>query len=362
MTRLLAFTDCTVVKHDTVERKAAMFKDNKLRLLMTLVGFMRLGANDDPDASWVIPSSLTSVSLQEALDLIRKFEFDPPIYENGKGPEDLLRSKAAAARRSTRRAEFDDDSDGIDDDSGDRGEYAADEPTARKPDGERKKLKRRRRARTPVELGEYEREVRAEARRKKEIEKQAKTKSKMFVHDSDDDEWDADKDAAFFAREQALREETMKQFKTSLVLGTVEPAVSKEALSKKRKAEDTTKTSKRRRSPLQRKTGPFDDSDDDGILRDDVSVSSRALSEGEENMLSDVVSEHEVTDTPLSSQNAGSKDNTKHTSAATPTLVTKDVAMTDDDDDDDDSDDTPILRRPAARNVRAGFVIDSDSE
>lgn len=44
----------------------------------------------------------------------------------------------------------------------------------------------------------------------------------------------------------------------------------------------------------------------------------------------------------------------------TATPVSKDVAMTNDDDDDDD--DVPVVRRPAARNVRAGFVIDSDSE
>lgn len=348
-----------VVKHDTTERKVAMFKDNKLRLLMTLVGFMRLGANDDPDATWVIPSSLSSTELQEAVDLIRKFEFDPPIYEDGKGPEDLLRSKAVAARRSTRRADFDDDSDGIDQDSEeDRGEYAVDEPTARKPDSERRKLKRRRRARTPMELDDEEREAKAEARRRKEIEKQAKTKSTMFVHDSDDDEWDADKDAAFFAREQQLREDTLKQFKKLLVLGTVEPAVSKKELSKKRKAEDTSKKSKRRKSPPKRKAGPFDDSDEDEDADDAVSVSSRAPSEAVEDVMSNAESEDEATDTPLSSQHAGSKDDTPRTLAPTITSKTQDITMVDDDDDDD----APVVRRPAARNMRAGFIIDSDSE
>lgn len=337
-----------------------MFKDNKLRLLMNLVGFMRLGATDDPDASWIIPSSLTSTELREAIDLIRKFEFDPPIYEDGKGPEDLVRSKAVAARQSSRRAEFDDDSDGIDHDSQeDRGEYALDAPTARKPDGKRKKLKRRERAHTPVELDDEERESRAEARRKKEIEKQAKTKSTMFVHDSDDEDWDANKDAAFFAREQALREETMKQFKKALVLGTVEPAASKEALSKKRKAEESMKKTKRRKSPPQRNSGPFDDSDDEEGLGDAASVSSRALSADGADVMSDAESEDEATDTPLSSQHAGSKYDASHAATTTATPVSKDVAMTNDDDDDDD---VPVVRRPAARNVRAGFVIDSDSE
>ena len=167
----------TVIKPDSEERRMAMFKDNKLRLLMTLVGFQRLGAYDDTEATWVISSSLTSSELQETIDLLRKFEFDPPVYEDGKGPEDMLRSKAAAARRSTRRVEFDDDSDGIDHDSDeDLGEYALDGPTARKGDGApRKKLKRR--VGTPVELDDEEREQRAQARREKELAKQQKVKS-----------------------------------------------------------------------------------------------------------------------------------------------------------------------------------------
>lgn len=338
-----------------------MFKDNKLRLLMTLVGFMRLGTNDDPEASWVIPPSLSAAELQEAVDLIRKFEFDPPIYEDGKAPEDLLRSKAAAARRSTRRAEFDDDSDGIDRESGDdRGAYVWDDPTARKPDGERKKLKNRRRARTPVELDDEERDARAEARRKKEIEKLAKMKSEAVVHDSDDEEWDADRDAAFFAREQALREDTLLQLKKSLVLGTVEPAASTKALSKKRKGDETTKKSKRRKSPPKRKAGPFDDSDDeDDDMVDAGSVSSRALSEVEV-APSDVESQSEATETPLSSQHAASKNDIAPTSVGKATSKAQDVVMLDGDDDDDD--DAPVVRRPAARNMRAGFVIDSDSE
>ena len=122
-----------------------MFKDNKLRLLLNLVGFERLGAREDPDATWVIPSTLTSHDLQESIDLIRKYEFDPPTYDDGKGPEDMLRSKAAAARRSTRRVDWDDSDDGIDHDSDqDRGEYALDEPTARKADGTGKKVLKRR--------------------------------------------------------------------------------------------------------------------------------------------------------------------------------------------------------------------------
>jgi replication fork protection complex subunit Tof1/Swi1 len=346
-----------------------MFKDNKLRLLMNLVGFERLGEHHDPDAAWIIPSSLTSTQLQEAIDLIRKFEFDPPTYEDGKAPEDLLRSKAAAVRRSTRRAEFDDDSDGVDhgidrDSEEDHGEYAKGGPTTRDADAPRKTLRRRRRQKTPVELDDEEKDRRAEARRQKEIEKQAKALSTMYVHDSDDEDWDAEKDAAFFAREQAIREENLKVFKKSLVLGTVEPVVSK-----KRKADAPAKKSKRRKSPPKRKA-LFDDSDDD--MED--AESSRATSEAAAgNILTDDNEQEdedgdENTDTPLSSQNAGATtapgdpDTPRKPSTSNVTKST-DAAMADADSDDDDEDDVPVARRPAAaRNMRAGFVIDSDSE
>lgn len=335
-----------------------MFKDNKLRLLMTLVGFTRLGDHDDPDASWLVPSALTSAQLQEAIDLIRKFEFDPPTYDDGKGPEDLLRSKAAAARRSTRRVDFDDDSDGVDrDDEEDRGEYALDDATARKVDGVRKKLTRRKRARTPVELDDEEKEERAEARRKKDMEKQAKVKSTMFVHDSDDEEWDAEKDAAFFAREQALREETMNAFKKSLTLGPTEPP------SKKRKAEEPAKRSKRRKTPPKRKAAPFDDSEDDDE-EPNATLSSRAQSEeasaGED-------SPDEATDTPISSQNAGAAEATDGDTPRKPVsnaTKSQDIAMADANDDDDEDEDVGVqpVRRPGVRNMRAGFIVDSDSE
>ncbi|CBX91136.1 hypothetical protein LEMA_P061700.1 [Plenodomus lingam JN3] len=337
-----------LIKHDTEERRVAMFKDNKLRLLMNLVGLTRLGEPHDPDASWVIPSSLTSTQLQEAIDLIRKFEYDPPIYEDGKGPEALIRSKAVAARQSTRRAEFDDDSDGIDDTPEDLGEYAPLGPTTRKPDELRKKLVRRRRERTPVELDEEEMDRRAEARRKKEAKKKAAEKSTAFVHDSDDEDWDEEKDAAFFAREERIRQETQEAFKRSLALGSSETAASK-----KRKADEPEKKSKRRKEPPKQRR-PFEDSDDEEI---EDAVSSRAVSEDASNS----ADEDEATDTPLSSQNAAaaavSDDDTPRKTATT----SKDIAM-DDAEEEDDDDIVPVARKPAGRNTRAGFVIDSDSE
>jgi replication fork protection complex subunit Tof1/Swi1 len=335
-----------VVKPDNEERRIAMFKDNKLRLLLDLIGFSRLGANDDPDATWIIPSSLTSTELQEAIDLIRKYEFDPPTYQDGKGPEAMLRSKTAAARR---KVDWDDDSDGIDRESEvDHGEYTAGGPTVRKADdANRKVLKRRRRLRTPVEPDDEEIERRVRARRKKEAEK-----STELVHDSDDEDWDADKEAEFYAREEALRAQNFAAFKKSLAMGSTELA-----FAKKRKAEEAThENRKKRKTPLPKKVGPFDldDSDDSEAVGNNGSGSSRAQST-EAGAILDVDSEDEATDTPLSSQHA------PFPSSITPTIAKEqDVVMMDADDDDDD--DSPVVRRSTTRKTRAGFVVDSDSE
>ena len=115
---------------------------------MTLLGLTRTGRSTDPDAPWIIPSSLIPTTLQSLIHLLQKFEFDPPVYEDGKTAEDFLRSKptSTAPRRSARKADFDDDDDDDDgdderdrdadaDDDGlsddDRGEYAPDAPSRR---------------------------------------------------------------------------------------------------------------------------------------------------------------------------------------------------------------------------------------
>lgn len=346
-----------VVKADNEDRQKAMFRDNKLRLLMTLVGFSRLGEENDPDATWVIPSSLTAAELSEAIDLIRKFEFDPPVYEDGKTAQDLLRYKNAGTRQSTRKAEFDDDSNGVDDDSEeDRGEYAPDRLSSRNSNG-KKILKRRRRAETPQELDEEERERRAYQRRQNDLEKQRKIKSTMFVHDSDEEE-DEERDREFFEREQALREKTTAQFKQSLALGSTELASSR-----KRKGDaQAKKESKRRKTPPKRRSGPFDtdESEEEASDEDAVHVSSRATSQEAEDVL-DTDSEEEATDTPLSSQHAAAGD-TNGSGKAPKTSAVQDSVMADVDDDDEDEDAGPTVRRAPVR-TRGGFIIDdSDSE
>jgi replication fork protection complex subunit Tof1/Swi1 len=332
------------VKPDNEERRIAMFKDNKLRLLLTLVGFLRLGEPHDPEASWIIPSSMSSSDLTSAADLIRKFEFDLPEYEEGKSAVDYLRSKAAAMR-SSRRAEYDDDSDGVGNDSQeDRGEYALDEPTARGAPARKKLSRRRRRSRTPQELDDEERDRRADARRMKELEKQANVKSTIFVHDSDD-EWEynpeRDSDKEFFAKEEAIRQSTKDQFLKSVALGSADLASTK-----KRKADEETSNGRKKRKSVEPDEG-----------NDAISLSSRSPSP-EHMELDSEDEEDEAIDTPISSQHAGPAK----TSSVSAPVGSKGATVTNgnSDDDEEDEDDMPVVRKGPVR--RAGFIIDSDSE
>ncbi|KAF2813817.1 uncharacterized protein BDZ99DRAFT_459572 [Mytilinidion resinicola] len=339
-----------IVKPDNEERRIALYKDNKLRLLMTLLGFLRLGLDTDMEANWIIPHTLTASDLKEAVNLIQKFEFDPPTYEDGKAAEDFLRSKAAGRRR---RASFDDDSEGAGgSQSEDHGEYGALGPTATKSDALeelKKRRRRRRRSGTPQELDDAEKERRKEARRLKDLEKQAKHKSTMFVHDSDD-ESDEERDRIFFEREEELRKATGREH--AKVISTEK---TKKPVSKKRKSAAGPKTGRKKRKEMS------SDSEENESEEDIIGVSSRASSVAIGDILAS--DDEETTDTPISSQHheagqASDEDGSGLISRAAATAK-EDAMMVDDDEDDDD---IAPARRPVARRMRAGFVIDSDSE
>jgi replication fork protection complex subunit Tof1/Swi1 len=198
-----------VVKPDNEGRKQAMFKDNKLRLLMTLAGFERIGLEDDPEATWIVPSSITSTELQETYDLLQKHRSDPKVQygseDNPKSAEDMLQRKSALQRR----VDYDDDSEG--DGSVDNEIlFAKGGPTVRKSDAlaELKKRRRLRRASDTRSADDPEDEERRRQRRKAkalaELEKMRKIKSDLMVHSSDEED-NEERDREFFAREEQVR-------------------------------------------------------------------------------------------------------------------------------------------------------------
>jgi replication fork protection complex subunit Tof1/Swi1 len=360
------------VKPDTDERRTAMFKDNKLRLLMKLAGFQRLGDLDDTEASWIVPSSLTADKLRETLELIGKFEFDPPTYEDGKSAEDLLRSSAAAARaaeRNSRKAAFDDDSDGGIDYDEDLGEYGAGGPTARRSDGtdapaKKRRLKKRKSTSEEGEETDEEtrarREARAEKRRLKKLAEKQKFKSTVYVHDSDEED-DEEKDREFFAAEEERRKNAAKSIGKAIAKAEREgarAATENKGKSKKRKSvspDDSASASEEvpqtRKKP--RRRGAAKDNEDEVVAISSDSSSSDGESDAESPKLNDV----EMTDTPISSQVHGGSD---VEDVAPPQIKpASDVAMKNTAVEDDEDEAIPI--RSTARR-RGGFVVESDDE
>ena len=335
-----------------------MFKDNKLRLLMTLVGFERLGIEDDANSTWIVPSSASPAKLQEALDEVAKAQSSPPEFDNGRDAEDLVRRKVLA---KPRRATFDDDSEdaGFLDDGDEELLFPAGGPTVRKSDA-LEELKQRRRRRTRDQstepLDEEEREERAEARRRAELERRRKIKSELFVHDSDDEE-DAERDRLFFEEEENRRgkqgEELLK------ALQAKGSGNDDSAKSKKRKKADVDQSRKR-----SRRSSSLSVSDND----DAPEISGASSSLGLHDLIGST--DDEDADTPLSSTHQVSsqeKSLDEPMSALqdppTPLPATKaiDRHVTMVDAAESSGDDVPTAKVGRGRG-RAGFVIDSDSE
>lgn len=362
-----------------------MFKNGHLRLLMTLVGFRRAGDEDDPEGSWTIPSTLSADQLKEALDLIKKFEFSPPVFDDGQEAGDFIKRKSASTA-ARKRAVFDDEDDGIDDDEEEL-LFEPGGPTDSKKSAaalEALKKSRRRRRKEGTEDAEDRRltdeqlNARAEARRQKELEKNRKIKSEMYVQDSDDD---AEADEAFFAKEQEIRQRTDLLFREEQEKIRQQSNITKmkELLHVGKGKERKGKGKKRQSSAI---TADSDDDDEllTGISKSRTSAtpedsdgagraSARSSSAARDNVLEE--SEDEATDTPMSSphvrpsQSKRRKVSSDVSSASPEPAVEEPVkeysAMVVDDDEDEDDDIAPVAR-PARQRVRSGFIVDSSDE
>ncbi|KAF2236698.1 timeless-domain-containing protein [Viridothelium virens] len=346
-----------VVVPVTDEQRTALFKDNKLRLLLSLLGCSRLGDMDDPDASWIIPSSLTAAQLASSLNLIRKFEFDPPTYEDGKAAIDFVRSKAAGERAKRPGPAYDDDSEG----SGDEEcLFPAGGPTNRKSNAlEELKQKRRvpRRQTDDGDINDEERDRRAEEKRAKreeaELEKRRKIKSELFVHDSDEED-DEERDKEFFAKEEAVRRKTADAVARALI--EVRKSATSGEKSKKRKAREISSSRKKRKAIIDDEQ---EENESDRDLTRSGRTSSRSSSvEAEEPMQIISSDEHgEVeTDTPVSSQQQIPESNEK-ISVINPVKKAEGTATF----LDESEDDMPVLK-PSRRLIRSGFIVESDSD
>ncbi|KAI0135265.1 timeless-domain-containing protein [Daldinia grandis] len=332
------------IRPDSDARRTAMFKNSHLRLLMKLVGFERLvpSVDETPESAWVIPPHVTANQIQDSLDLIKKAEFSPPTFDDGKLAEDQLRRKAAVRRKAV----FDDDDDGIADED-DEILFPAGGPTARKVADEfldkPKKIRRRRRRGSDVEeLSEDQLEEKARARKEREKAKAQRFKSELYVHASDDESDDGERWAEFYANEERIRKrQNAVAVHTAVAVTT--SAVPKQV--EKRKAQEL--------------LGHDSDNDDDLILPQGSEDEDEDESKGRGNGASG------TDDTLLSSSpRAGSVSSakrrrlSKEPPSSAPAATGGDVEMADADDDDD----VPATKAPVRRRARAGFIVDSSDE
>ncbi|CAD6440050.1 c956b7c0-815c-419c-9b0c-ca0deb2e19bc [Sclerotinia trifoliorum] len=338
---------------DNDDRKTAMFKNGYLRLLMKLAGLTHSGAADDPDTSWIVPSEKSADQIKEALDLIKKFEFAPPTFDDDKGALDQVRRVSAGMNR--KRAVFDDESDdGIDDDEEEL-LFEPGGPTAMKKSDALRALKKNRRRRRNEGSEEPESrgltneqiEARAAARRARELEKNRKIKSELYVRDSDDD--DEENDRIFFEAEERLRQENKIH-------------IMKELLG----------VGQQRENGKKRMAGALDgegeeESDEDVIVTASKKRASSAISLDSDEEIevagaddSDTEEEEaQETDTSISSPRRSAQPKRRKVSSEDGDEPLKKKAMEIDDEDEENIVPVANPRRP---RVRAGFIMDSSDD
>ena len=369
-----------VVTPDTESLRTAMFKEARLRLLMTLSGMERLGIEDEPNATWILPSSLTSAQLRHTHETIEQHRKNP-IFEYGDddplSAEELLRRKPT---EKVQKAEYDDDSDdnGIDSDNDADNEFLfpfsgpVDRPNPHHTALDALKAKRRKRRRSnPVELDDETLAARRKARQKADLEKARKVKSAEFVADSDD-ESDEERDRTFFAIEELRRKGQGEKIREAFAAGRVKRNIQGEGLdsaaagmknkSKKRKnASDEGERRKRRKadsgsSENDKDMATTDDDDNSSPPSPSVqSLSSGAASEDEEEEATPLSSPPFEEDPSLASKAAIGNPTPPLEVAVDKNPPSSEVAVDDDDEDD-------IWVSKTRRRAKVPMLVDSDDE
>jgi len=363
------------LSHDTEERKMALFKDKHLRLLLTTLGFERLGLAEDADASWVVPSELGVEQLKDLLEKIKKLEFDPPTFDNGKTAKDLVRSKSSAKLNATFS-----DSEGEGEGSGGDIDANLFPPNLRekRKDGAARPAKRRRLTRrNQTELTEAEIEERAAERKRKDKERNSKIKSQLYVTASDD-ESDEERDAEFFRLEEERRKKNAGNMRSKLR----EEADGEEGgktTGRKRKSKGGKERSKKRTKPGESEeengmsaglAALLDDEDEAAGLPPSSSPASAAQADDSTDedapgsYLDEDMGEVAEEETPSTSPTEPNPPFPLTEKSSNIGGVTKATSIAKATESDDDEDDVRLVKPALARrNVRAGFIVDdSDSD
>lgn len=357
------------VSAPTDEIRTALFKNAKLKLLLTLCSLEELGLEDKPDTAWIIPPSLTSTRLAELQTTVTK-SLETPWTDpdnSGREPEDLLRRVKTTATTAAwaddgdgaepRRDAFIDDSEGSDD----LQDFMFPDNVRSKNSDSLEQLKQRHKKRKLIRKKDQDVEdealldERRKARQQTAMERRRKIKSSLYIRDSDE-EMDEEENRAFFAREEENRRAQAERVMRALTLGKVEEESSERG--KKRKLEGGRQGGGKRRkssgSEDERIEGEEDEDQDMEMMRAESSSPQRQAATSDDDM--------GVDNTPLSSQSQASDAHITENGALkeipqpkahVPTLAKGQEA-------EDSEDEVPVVA--SQRRVRAGFVLDDSDE
>lgn len=341
--------------------KNAMFSNAKLRLLMSTVGFERLGLEDVPGASWVVPAALASKELRETVSSINKALLSPVSEGNDDDPRQLLRRKQTGSARTSGvhgplDVNFGSDSEG--EDTVPDGLLFPPNPRSKSNvlDELKKKRKKKRKGDTEQEpLDDEALEARRESRLSNALARQAKIKSDLFIHASDE-ESDEEADREFFRLEEERRLKQAENVKKAILTGSLEKASKgKKASVRKRKSDMdifTTAAESKRRRRGSNSAGSEAGSDADG----DILMAGLDAQSPGSRQISTRHGAQDEEDTPLTS----AEDDLNFDDDLIFNRDRRSKTTTAENDIDPDEEDTPVA--PSRRRTRGGFVIDSDSE
>ncbi|KAJ5734247.1 hypothetical protein N7493_003033 [Penicillium malachiteum] len=340
----------------------AMFANAKLRLLMGLVGFERLGVEDVPGASWVIPPTLKADDLRETISNLNHTLVNPIPEGSDEDPRTMLRRKDTGSGRNSGVHEaldvnFGSESEG--EDTVPDGIMFPPNPRSKSNaldelKKKRKKKKTRATSGEPEPVDDETLEAHRQARLANALARQQKIKSELFIHPSDE-ESDEEADREFFRLEEERRKAQAENIKNAMMTGIVAKSTAKgkkKASVRKRKSDEgisaAGKSKRRRRESASAESDADSDSDGDVAMMDMDAASPQS-----QQAVSTSHGAQDNEDTPLTS---AEDDMDFDEDFAFGGNRPKPSAPANDSDAEEDT------RVVSSRRMRGGFVIDSDSE
>ncbi|RDW67124.1 putative DNA repair protein (Tof1) [Aspergillus mulundensis] len=358
------------VKSQDESFKRAMFLNAKLRLLMTLVKFERLGLENVEGTTWVIPSQLKSAELRESKAVIDKALVIGNTDE--RDPNDLLRKKYGHEPRGgisdqTYDINFGSDSEG--EDIVPDGPLFPANPRAKANalNDPKKKRKKREEKGEQETLDEETLEERRQARLENTRSRLAKIKSDLYVHASDE-ESDDEADQEFFRLEEERRKEQSERIKQALMLGRTEASGKKSTKKQAKRANESITAGEKEvgRKRRRRSHEASAELEDEDISMGDTDMQSPASSAESSNDADGMdtapaaAAEDELyfDDNLAFGRNREREDDDAN---ADNDIVGGSSPKRNEGVNEEDEEDAP-LTAPSRRRMRAGFVVESDSE